>query len=109
MQSDVQGWSKRKQRMHLSHLLPRHKSHSRVSFQEKIADYDEPRHVKPTRMIVTSPQEPVVVSPKPLILKPPTYNEEPDTIATRLKACRNKAQIVNDTPEETIADRVARR
>ena len=81
----------------------------RVSFQEQIAEYDEPRQVTPTRMIVASPQEPVVVLPKPSILKPPRYDEKPDTIAARLKARRNKAHIVNDTPEETIADRVARR
>ena len=84
-----------------------------MSFWEQIAEYDEPRQtgaeVKPTQMIVTSLKEPVFVLPKPLILKSPKQNEEPVTIATRLKTCRSKAQIVNDTPEGTIVDRVARR
>jgi hypothetical protein len=80
-----------------------------VSFWEQIAMYDEPRQVMPTWIIVASPQERVVVSPKPSILKPPKFVEEPDTIAARLKACKNKAQIVKDPPEKTITDRVARR
>jgi hypothetical protein len=84
-------------------------SHPRVSFREQIATYIEPRQVRPTRMIVVSPHEPVVVSPKPWIFKPPKSDEEPDTIATRLKARKNRLQIVKDPPEETIADRVARR
>ena len=81
----------------------------RLSFREQIATYDEPRQVMPTQMIVALPQEPVVVSPKPLILKPSKFIEEPDTIAARLKARKNKAQIVKDPPEEMIADRVTRR
>ena len=81
----------------------------RVTFEEQIAEHDKPRLAKPTWMIVASTQEPDVVLPKPSLLKPPKFNEEPDTIAARLKACRNKAQIVNDSSEEKIADRVARR
>jgi hypothetical protein len=80
-----------------------------VTFREQIAEYDEPTLATPTRMIVASPQKPVVVSPKPSILKLPTYDAEPDTIAARLKAHRNNTQLVQGAPDETIADRVARR
>eukprot|EP00804_Cyclotella_cryptica_P014212 CCRYP_005642-RB/>CCRYP_005642-RB protein AED:0.41 eAED:0.34 QI:0/-1/0/1/-1/1/1/0/496 len=83
--------------------------HPRVSFCAQIAEYVKPKQGMKTWMIVMSLQKPVVVLPKPAILHPPKYYEEPDTIAARLKACRNKVQTVNDTPEETIADRVARR
>jgi hypothetical protein len=80
-----------------------------VNFREHIAEYDELKPAKPTQMIVASPQEPVVVSPKPSILKPPKYDAAPDTIAARLKARQNNAQLVHDAPDETIVDRVARR
>ena len=85
--------------------------HPRVSFQEKDDKNNEPEgasaNIKPRRMIVTSPQEPVVASPMPPALKPSKYAEEPDTIAARLKARKSAQQIVND--EDTIAARVARR
>ena len=60
-------------------------------------------------MIVALLQASVVVSPKTLIFKLPTHDNKKNTIPSRLKACQNNAQIIHNTPDKTIADRVTRR
>ena len=76
----------------------------RVTFEE---------HTPPSRMIVASPKEPVVVSPREqtVVPKPPTAPTKPttpnDSIAFRTRSKRQpQPELI---PHESIADRVARR
>eukprot|EP00804_Cyclotella_cryptica_P020090 CCRYP_014884-RA/>CCRYP_014884-RA protein AED:0.24 eAED:0.24 QI:0/0/0/0.75/0.33/0/4/0/1279 len=69
-------------------------------------------HTPPSRMIVASPKEPVVVSPeKTVVPKPPTTPAKPttpnDSIAFRTRSKRQPQP--EPIPHESIADRVARR
>ena len=90
----------------------------RVQFVEPEAQSEPVRlTVEPSpRLVVASPREQIVqpqpkqiVQPKP-ILKPSKYIEVPsDSIAARVKAKRDQMALTNPIPEESIAERVARR
>ena len=90
----------------------------RVQFVEPEAQSEPVRlTVEPSpRLVVASPKEQIVqpqpkqiVQPKPS-LKPTKYIEVPsDSIAARVKAKRDQMALTNPIPEESIAERVARR
>ena len=65
--------------------------------------------VKPPPQLVVASPKVQIVQPKP-ILKPSKYIEAPsDSIAARVKAKRNQMTKTDPIPEESIAERVARR
>ena len=76
----------------------------RVRFDDSPPTDIEP----PARLIVVSPSTGQSIQQKPpLILKPPKFIDE--SIATRVRARRLKIPTTNPVPDESIADRVARR
>ena len=76
----------------------------RVRFDDSPPTDIEP----PARLIVVSPSTGQSIQQKPPpILKPPKFIDE--SIATRVRARRLKIPTTNPVPDESIADRVARR
>eukprot|EP00804_Cyclotella_cryptica_P002199 CCRYP_018252-RA/>CCRYP_018252-RA protein AED:0.18 eAED:0.16 QI:0/0/0/1/0.4/0.16/6/0/1101 len=94
--------------------LPRTKQTTQNALTQPVPRVNFEEHAPLSRMIVASPKEPVVVSPRKqtVITKPPTTPTKPatpsDSIAFRTWSKRQQSQP-ELSPNESIADRVARR
>eukprot|EP00804_Cyclotella_cryptica_P001131 CCRYP_008401-RA/>CCRYP_008401-RA protein AED:0.27 eAED:0.27 QI:0/0/0/1/0/0/4/0/702 len=92
--------------------LPRTKQTTQNDLTQPVPRVNFEEHAPPSRMIVASPKEPVVVSPRKqtVITKPPTTPTKPatpnDSIAfqTRSKRQQSQPELI---PNKSIADRVA--